>query len=496
MARGRGWQEGRSNAMDQALKARYQIEDLVGQDGTGAVYCARDAETDRLVAVRRFFPMGISGGGFVAEEQEGFGKTVEALKEVRHEALRGVLDGGVDEVDGMPYLVTEWEAGRNLSEVLEEGPLQAEEAIVLASKGLELLALLCEQFGEGADWIEMEPDTVVVAADDNRFTFWICPFQWLGVADRDGGVRGLAHLVEHAMGWGDRLVPAAAAAGLGGWVASAKEQRWTIAEAERELGKIRSLWTGEVVEEALPDDAGPAPVQAPGPVVQPAPAVASSGPLVSQAPVVRSPGRGGLQVVLVAVGVLVALIGIAWAAIALSGREREVQVKSASKPPARVVKIEPQVAPPDNGLTRQEQVDQHLKKAAEAMRIAEEGGQDEEPDETEVQEPGPSKTGMFGPDDGAAMREWVGSTQHLQGRLFRVRDSDSGETRYLEFSDKTGKDDVCCRFWARDREGMRLEDLKKLEGKVLRFMGLVTRERGTGRIVLHLDHPGQIEVIE
>ena len=93
------------------------------------------------------------------------------------------------------------------------------------------------------------------------------------------------------------------------------------------------------------------------------------------------------------------------------------------------------------------------------------------------------------------MRNWVGATVNLEGRLLRVRDSQSGKTRYLEFTEQRKKDDVCCRFRAQDREGMRLEDLKKLEGKTLRFMGLVQIEKGTGRILLHLDHPGQIQVV-
>jgi len=191
--------------MKRALKERYHIEDLVSQDETGAVYCARDLETGRLVALRRFFPMGISGGGFLDREREGFGKTVESLKGVRHEFLRGVLDGGVDEVDGMPYLVMEWAEGRSLANVLKSGPLAAEQVVDLAGRGLELLTLLKETFGPHSEWIEMEADSVVVTEDEAVFTFWICPFQWLGVAERDGGVRGLGYLVEHAMGcvWAD-----------------------------------------------------------------------------------------------------------------------------------------------------------------------------------------------------------------------------------------------------------------------------------------------------
>jgi hypothetical protein len=477
--------------MKGALKGRYHIEDLVGQDETGAVYCARDLETGRLVALRRFFPMGISGGGFLDREREGFVKTVEALKGVRHESLRGVLDGGVDEVDGMPYLVMEWAEGRGLADVLKSGPLAAEQAVDLAGKGLELLALLEGTFGEGSQWIEMEAATVVVTEDEALFTFWICPFQWLGVAERDGGVRGLGYLVEHAMGWGERMVPSAAAAGLGGWVTGAKEAGWTIAQALQELGKVRSFWTGEVVEDLALPELAPAVTEVPEPAVSPpvSPPVHAGWQRTNPFQSVSGAGRRSLWLA-VGAAVLV-LAGIGWAIMAsLGGQGGKVEVRG-PKPAGKELVAEPGTTKPSAGLTPQERIDRQVKRTTEAMGMAEE----DDPDGDEPGEPGPRKSRLFGPEDGSAMRNWVGASVSLEGRLSEVRDSNSGKTRYLEFSDERKKNDVCCRFWARERDGMRLEDLKKLEGKMLLFMGLVQIEQGTGRVVLHLDHPGQIQVV-
>ena len=135
-------------------------------------------------------------------------------------------------------------------------------------------------------------------------------------------------------------------------------------------------------------------------------------------------------------------------------------------------------------LSPQEQIDQQVKRTTKAMGFAEEDGGS-----------GPRKARLFGPGDGPALRNWVGETVNLQGCLLHVRDSRSGKTRYLEFSGQRGKNDVCCRFWAREMEEIWLEDLKALEGKTLRFTGLVQIEKGTGRILLHLDDPGQIETV-
>ena len=357
----------------------------------------------------------------------------------------------------------------------------------LAGKGLELLALLKERFGEDSQWIEMEADTVVVTKGEATFSFWICPFQWLGVAERDGGVRGLGYLAEHAMGWGERMVPSAAAAGLGGWVTGAKEAGWTIPQAFQELGKVRRFWTGEAVEELSSPEIAPAVVEVPKPAVSP-----PAHPGWQRTDPLQNASGAGRRSVWLAVGAAVlVLAGIGWAIVAIVGNQEGKVAAQGAKPAGGelVAKPDPEKLPA--GLTAQERIDREVKRATEAMGLAEE----DERDGDEAEEPGPRRSRLFGPADGSAMRNWVGASVSLEGRLFQVRDSNSGKTRYLEFSDGRGRNEVCCRFWARDREGMRLEDLKKLEGKMLRFMGLVQIEKGTGRVVLHLDHPGQIQLV-
>ena len=466
---------------------------MVEQDASGVTFRARDRETDRPVSLRRFFPMASPGSGFVEEERESYAGTVEALKLVRHPSLCGVLDGGVDEVDGIPYLITEWAEGESLAALMERGPLSAEQAVAVAGQGLEVLMLLGEVFGEGVEWLEVEPGAVVVNEETGLCRFSICPLQVLGVAKRDGGVKGLGCMVEVGMGWDGRMVPPGTAAGLGGWVAKAKGGDWSVAEAYRGIVTVRSVWTGE----AVPEAAGPTRIQIPAATPQrqvvPAPLRTYTAP---------SSGGAGKVMALVFGGVVLLGVGI-WLGVEQPWATPVV----AQTGPPRVEHVplkEAQAKP--RGLTAQEKIDQRVRETSEAMGMVVEEKEAkprpsnrpepvariERPEEDEP-EPEPVKPKVFGPEDGAALRDWVGEEVVLEAVLFRVRDSSSGKTRYLEFSDEVGQDAVCGRCWP--DSGMELDALKELEGKKLRFSGTAAVEAGTGRIVVHLTAMRQIEEI-
>ncbi|MDE0827257.1 MAG: hypothetical protein OSA48_10710, partial [Akkermansiaceae bacterium] len=101
---------------------------------------------------------------------------------------------------------------------------------------------------------------------------------------------------------------------------------------------------------------------------------------------------------------------------------------------------------------------------------------------------------VFGAGDGARIRSWMGETVTLEAKLFRARDSKSGKTRYLEFSEEIGADVIAVRCWPSDE--FALEGLKALVGKKVRFNGRAEQERGTGRVVVHLETRSQIEEVE
>lgn len=480
-------------AMQGVVSSRYHIEDLVSQDGSGAVYRATDLETGRGVTIRRFFPTGGAGAGFLQDEAEGYLHTVDTLKQVTHESLLQVLDGGVDPVDGIPYLVMSWEEGRSLSEHLAEEPLDAEATVAMIARGLEGLMALENMFGKEARWLEMETEAVLVTPGVPDFRFWICPFQWLGVADRDGGVRGLGYLAEHIMGWEGQMVPPGAAAGLGGWVAQAKKGGWPLEEAFAALIKVRSFWTGEELAPVIPDPVEAAPIPVPIPVPVPAPIpgpIPAGGGLVpgsiplpgalipSPAPKGRGPLVAGIVAACLGLGILVwALMAQPWLG--------DGPAKSPTAGAAPVGTADPDT----RKLTPQELINEQVRRASEAMNNGS-GGVVVIEDPVEFE----GDLRVFTWEDGEALRNWVGTTVILEGTLLRVRDSRSGKTRYLEFQESTSANDVCGYFGKDNRFRKDLEALKKLEGKSIRCKGKVTIEVGTGRVVVDMQAPPMVVV--
>lgn len=199
---------------------RFQIEDLVSQDLFGVVFRALDTETNQIVAVRRFFPFGASGGGLREDEQIAYGIAVERLAAIRHPALRAVIGGGCDPVDGVPYIATEWIEGPQLEAFIARGSLDPLEATRLVSKALEVCELLSEVLAEEAVWVETSLQAIIVGAEGSGrgVTFWIAPLKWLGKADGQRGLESIITLTQEIMGWSGGTVADHQDQGLGGWL--------------------------------------------------------------------------------------------------------------------------------------------------------------------------------------------------------------------------------------------------------------------------------------
>jgi hypothetical protein len=199
---------------------RFEIEDLFSQDDSGVVFHARDTETEESVALRRFFPFGVTGGGLSADEQIAYQAAVERLATVRHPALRRVIGGGCDPIDGMPFVASEWVEGVKLQSHIDRAPFTPVEAVRLLSLALEVCQILSEVHGEEAVWVELDLRSIIVAEEGlgRGVTFWIAPLKALGKSDRQRGLTPFITLTEEIMGWGERAVPDQAGGGLGGWV--------------------------------------------------------------------------------------------------------------------------------------------------------------------------------------------------------------------------------------------------------------------------------------
>ena len=216
---------------------RFQIEDIIEQDKHGIVFRARDGESGNSVALRRFFPFGQDGGGLEKEEAIAFGIASERLSEVSHVALRSVITGSVDPIDGIPYLVTEWVDGMPLRAVLGNENLDPALVIDVLRIALEVSIVLSHVLGEEAVWVETEVDSIIIGTRESGrgFTFWISPFKWLGAQFESRKLSSIVDLGEELTGWKKKSVSDQAGYGLGGWL------KWLKNHPDARLGEALEM---------------------------------------------------------------------------------------------------------------------------------------------------------------------------------------------------------------------------------------------------------------
>ncbi len=94
------------------LRERYEIIDLVGQGGMGAVYKANDQRLrGRVCAVKEVLPDLISGPGMEDQAQDQFYREASVLARLDHPNLPKVSD--YFEQDGRQYLVMDFVPGQD-----------------------------------------------------------------------------------------------------------------------------------------------------------------------------------------------------------------------------------------------------------------------------------------------------------------------------------------------------------------------------------------------
>jgi serine/threonine protein kinase len=132
---------------------QYEILDLLGHGGMGAVYKARQRSLDRLVAIKIIKPDAADNAGFA----ERFHREAKALAKLNHANVVGVID--FDEMDGLFYVVMEYVDGTDLRRLIESKTLAPEQAI-------EIIPQICEalQFAhdEGIVHRDIKPENILV----------------------------------------------------------------------------------------------------------------------------------------------------------------------------------------------------------------------------------------------------------------------------------------------------------------------------------------------
>lgn len=105
----------------------YQIKELIGEGGMGAVYRAErvDGQFDQTVAIKF-----LRNGFYSLHLRERFNREKKILSRLNHPNITGLLDGGITG-EGTPYFVMEFIEGKPIHEYCKEHKLRLPERLAL-----------------------------------------------------------------------------------------------------------------------------------------------------------------------------------------------------------------------------------------------------------------------------------------------------------------------------------------------------------------------------
>lgn len=461
-----------------------------------------DAETGRHVALRRFFPFGVDGGGLQPEERAAYDIGVKRLAEVVHPALRAVVTGGCDPVDGMPFLVTEWVEGSSLSRLLEKGLLTAESAFILMDQALEVSELLSRVLAEDEVWVETAPSAIVIGEGESErgITFWISPFRWLSTEETRPGLMPLVDLLDEVMGWKSGTVSDEAGGGLGSWRnwLKANAQTTTLASARAALAaSTRQAQTAS----SAPGVARKAP---------PAKSAAVHRPIITSRPQSSWVGKAVIaSLVLTALGLGGVLYfqkketgsaGVASRTEDPPPREQALKLglpdkstrQETAPAPKEPVQEKPEPAPSPT--------DEASRLAAANARAAELSSQKAKALEAAERntKAAEAKNGVFEPKDLELVALQKGKPVKIEGVLMGIGESNSKKTGYLRFTTDLDPKFVEGKFDKPTNDpGLQDAALKALIGKRIRLSGTVevTQLNKVRRIQVDFPNRAAIEVL-
>ncbi|MBI3466633.1 MAG: serine/threonine protein kinase [Planctomycetes bacterium] len=139
----------------------YEVQELVGQGGIGAVYRATDRALRRDVAIKLLRP----GLADSRSMRERFLREARAAAALRHEQVVAVY--GVGEHAGQPYIVMEYVAGGSLADRLQrKGQLSHGEVVRL---GLAVASALAAAHAKGIIHRDVKPGNVLWDAERRRY---------------------------------------------------------------------------------------------------------------------------------------------------------------------------------------------------------------------------------------------------------------------------------------------------------------------------------------
>ena len=140
--------------MKKIWKMRYQIIEKLGQGGGGSVYKVRDINLEKIWALK-FIETG--------DRYQNSGKEEwEICKKISHGNFPRVVDAF--EEDGKYAIVMDWIKGVTLEEILEKGPIEEKQMIMIAKQICEAIHYLHMQSSPML-YLDLKPSNIMLEED-------------------------------------------------------------------------------------------------------------------------------------------------------------------------------------------------------------------------------------------------------------------------------------------------------------------------------------------
>jgi serine/threonine protein kinase len=144
------------------VAGRFRLDAVLGAGGMGAVFDGIDAQTGQRVAVKLLHDRFADNDQHIVR----FLHEARVMRRIAHTGIPVVLDAGRDE-RGRAYIALERLEGRDLSDVLDDGPLGAKEVVVI---GHQLLAILAAVHAHGVIHRDVKPENIFIGTDAHDAT--------------------------------------------------------------------------------------------------------------------------------------------------------------------------------------------------------------------------------------------------------------------------------------------------------------------------------------
>src|SRR6266436_5416373 len=181
------------------LAGRYEILQLLGRGGMGAVYKARDTELDRIVALKLIRPE-------LARNPEilrRFKQELILARQVTHKNVIRIFDLG--QSDGIKFITMDFVEGRDLRALLvERGKFPGEEA---AQVMLQICRALEAAHAEGVIHRDLKPQNIMVTGDGRVYVmdFGIARSAYLPGMTQTGALIGTPEYMSPEQARGEKL---------------------------------------------------------------------------------------------------------------------------------------------------------------------------------------------------------------------------------------------------------------------------------------------------